>query len=579
MAVAMAMAMLLAGCVEGQLFDPDRIDYGSSLGVPLFVLHGTQDGVIPQHHGKPLFAAAREPKRWLEVEGETISTPWRASRCGGSCSPPWNAPSRRNEGIAMAVSVFDLFKIGIGPSSSHTVGPDARGAAVRRAAARTTGLLDRAGARACRAVRLARRHRQGPRQRQGGAARAWPATSPTRSTSTPIPALLDAMRASGRLHAARHATAIAFDETRRPACSTAARRLPLHANGMRFSGLRRRRRRAAERIYYSVGGGFVVSDEVAADGTRQKAIAPDTTVLPLPVPQRRRAARAHAARSGCSIAEVMRRNERHWRSDAEIDAGLLRIWRAMQDCVDARLQHRGRAARRLQGQAPRAPTLLPRSSRAQPRSGAARSAAGARLGQPLRARGQRGERRRRPRGHRADQRRGRHRARRCCTTTRASCPAPTTRGVVDFLLTAARDRHALQGERLDLAAPRSAARARSASPARWPPARCAAVMGGTPEQVENAAEIGMEHNLGLTCDPVGGLVQIPCIERNAIASVKAINAARLALRGDGTHHVQPRQGHQDDARDRRRHEDQVQGNRARRPRGEHRRVLTRGLVP
>jgi pimeloyl-ACP methyl ester carboxylesterase len=69
MAVAMAMAMLLAGCVEGQFFYPDRIDYGSSLGVPLFVLHGTQDGVIPQHHGKPLFAAAREPKRWLEVEG------------------------------------------------------------------------------------------------------------------------------------------------------------------------------------------------------------------------------------------------------------------------------------------------------------------------------------------------------------------------------------------------------------------------------------------------------------------------------------------------------------------------------
>ena len=87
------------------------------------------------------------------------------------------------------------------------------------------------------------------------------------------------------------------------------------------------------------------------------------------------------------------------------------------------------------------------------------------------------------------------------------------------------------------AAPRSAARARSASPARWPPAALAAVMGGTPEQVENAAEIGMEHHLGLTCDPVGGLVQIPCIERNAMASVKAINAARMALRGDGTHHV------------------------------------------
>jgi L-serine dehydratase len=87
-----------------------------------------------------------------------------------------------------------------------------------------------------------------------------------------------------------------------------------------------------------------------------------------------------------------------------------------------------------------------------------------------------------------------------------------------------------------------------------------AVMGGTPEQVENAAEIGMEHHLGLTCDPVGGLVQIPCIERNAIASVKAINAARMALRGDGTT-SSAGQGHQDHARHRRRHDDQVQGTR------------------
>ena len=106
----------------------------------------------------------------------------------------------------------------------------------------------------------------------------------------------------------------------------------------------------------------------------------------------------------------------------------------------------------------------------------------------------------------------------------------------------------------------------------------AEVLGGTPEQVENAAEIGMEHNLGLTCDPVGGLVQIPCIERNAMASVKAINAARLALRGDGTHNVVARQGHQDHARDRRRHEGQVQGDRARRPRGQRHRVLSHAPI-
>ena len=103
----------------------------------------------------------------------------------------------------------------------------------------------------------------------------------------------------------------------------------------------------------------------------------------------------------------------------------------------------------------------------------------------------------------------------------------------------------------------------------------AEVLGGTPEQVENAAEIGMEHNLGLTCDPVGGLVQIPCIERNAVASIKAITAARMALRGDGAHFVSPRQGDQDDARDRARHEGQVQGDRPRRPRRQRHRVLSR----
>ncbi len=104
----------------------------------------------------------------------------------------------------------------------------------------------------------------------------------------------------------------------------------------------------------------------------------------------------------------------------------------------------------------------------------------------------------------------------------------------------------------------------------------AEILGGTPEQVENAAEIGMEHHLGLTCDPVGGLVQIPCIERNAVASVKAITAARLALHGDGRHTVSLDKVIKTMMRDRRRHEDQVQGNRPRRPRRQHRRVLTSG---
>ena len=101
----------------------------------------------------------------------------------------------------------------------------------------------------------------------------------------------------------------------------------------------------------------------------------------------------------------------------------------------------------------------------------------------------------------------------------------------------------------------------------------AEVLGGTPEQVENAAEIGMEHNLGLTCDPVGGLVQIPCIERNGMAAVKAITAARMALRGDGRHHVSLDKVIKTMKETGRRHERQVQGDRPRRARGQHHRVL------
>ena len=109
-------------------------------------------------------------------------------------------------------------------------------------------------------------------------------------------------------------------------------------------------------------------------------------------------------------------------------------------------------------------------------------------------------------------------------------------GIVEFLLTAARSVSCSRRTRRSPAR-RWAARARSGRRARWRPPGLAAVLGGTPAQVENAAEIGLEHNLGLTCDPVGGLVQIPCIERNAVAAVKAITAARMALHGDGTHYV------------------------------------------
>jgi L-serine dehydratase len=345
-----------------------------------------------------------------------------------------------------------------------------------------------------------------------------------------IPALLHELRTQGLMHLPG-GHAVRFNE-KTDLVFLRRETLPFHANGMRFEAFGADGVRLSERVYYSVGGGFVVSDEVAADGSKQKAIAPDATVLPFPF---RSGAEllALAARQGCGIAELMRRNERHWRSDAEIDAGLLKIWAVMQASVERGCRTGGtlpggfKVRRRAQD--------LHRQLCANPEAALRdplqvldwvnlyalavneENAAGGRV---------------------------------VTAPTNGAAgivpavlhyfarfvPGSTDRGVIDFLLTAAaigilyKENASISGAEVGCQGEVGVACSMAAG------ALCA-VLGGSPEQVENAAEIGMEHHLGLTCDPVGGLVQIPCIERNAIASVKAINAARMALRGDGTHHV------------------------------------------
>ena len=228
----------------------------------------------------------------------------------------------------MAVSVFDLFKIGIGPSSSHTVGP-MRAARLFALRLQHEGLLPRV-------------HRMqadlfgslGATGKGHGSDKAvllgLLGHEPDTVEVEAIPGLLKAVRDSGRLKLAG-AQAIEFAE-KRDLQFHRRESLPLHANGMRFTAFDAAGGVLGARVYYSVGGGFVVSDEIAADGSRLKAVAPDTTLLPLPF---------HSGaellditqREGCSIAMVMRINERHWRSDTDIDAGLLHIWQVMQDCV------------------------------------------------------------------------------------------------------------------------------------------------------------------------------------------------------------------------------------------------------
>ncbi len=428
----------------------------------------------------------------------------------------------------MAVSVFDLFKIGIGPSSSHTVGP-MRAARLFALRLDHDGLLSRTARVQSQLYGSLGATGKGHGSDKAvllGLAGHEPDTVDVNAVAT----LLAAMREQARLPLlGRHD--IAFDE-RADLVFHRRESLPFHANGMRFIAFDADGAELANRTFYSVGGGFVVSDEVVADGARQKRIAPDTTVLPHPFHSGDELL-VRAREVGGSIADVMRRNERHWRVDADIDAGLLKIWQVMQDCVKRGCATDGILPGGFKVKRRAAP--LYRDLIAHPEAALRdplqvmdwvnlyalavneENAAGGRVV--------------------------------TAPTNGAAGIIPavlhyytrfvhhsTDAGVVDFLLTAAaigilyKENASISGAEVGCQGEVGVACSMAAG------ALCA-VMGGTPEQVENAAEIGMEHHLGLTCDPVGGLVQIPCIERNAIASVKAINAARMALRGDGTHFV------------------------------------------
>ncbi|MFZ5551087.1 MAG: L-serine ammonia-lyase [Pseudomonadota bacterium] len=428
----------------------------------------------------------------------------------------------------MAVSVFDLFKIGIGPSSSHTVGP-MRAARLFGLRLRGEGLLGRTARVRCWLYGSLGATGKGHGSDKAvllGLAGHEPDTVDVDAVDT----ILDKIRAGKRLPLLGEHE-LAFDE---PEDLVFRRRetLPFHANGMRLAAYDADGNEIENRTYYSVGGGFVVSDEVAADGSKQKVIAPDATVLPLPFRSGEELLQV-CQRENLSIAQVMRINERHWRTDTEIDTGLAAIWRAMQDCVARGLRTDGVLpggfkVKRRAAQLYRDLTSNPEAALRDPLQVMdwvnlyalavnEENAAGGRVV--------------------------------TAPTNGAAGIVPavlhyyhrfvhgaTEAGVMDFLLTAAaigilyKENASISGAEVGCQGEVGVACSMAAG-------ALAAVMGGTPAQAENAAEIGMEHHLGLTCDPVGGLVQIPCIERNAIASVKAINAARMALRGDGTHHV------------------------------------------
>jgi L-serine dehydratase len=228
----------------------------------------------------------------------------------------------------MAVSVFDLFTIGIGPSSSHTVGP------MRAARLFALRLSHDEQLERCARVVCELYGSLGATGKGHGSDKAvllgLAGHEPDTVDVEAIPGLLKAVRDRGVLRlAGTHE--IGFAE-RGDLLFHRRESLPLHTNGMRFTAFDAAGEQLANRVYYSVGGGFVISGEVAADGSRRKAIAPDSTALPLPFHSGAELLQITQLH-GCSIAMVMRTNERHWRDDADIDAGLLKIWQVMQDCV------------------------------------------------------------------------------------------------------------------------------------------------------------------------------------------------------------------------------------------------------
>jgi len=448
----------------------------------------------------------------------------------------------------MAVSVFDLFKIGIGPSSSHTVGP-------MRAAHLFVQALEREGQLSSTArLRGELFGSLGATGRGHGSDKAvllgLAGHEPDTVDVDAIPSLLDAIRSQQLLPLGSSHQPIAFD-VNTDLVFHRRQSLPLHPNGMRFSAFSADGAELSSHTYYSVGGGFVVNETAMPDGKLVQQIVPDHTPLPLPFHSGDELLEL-TQREGCTIADVMRRNERclgpaGGRTDAEIDSGLLRIWDVMQACVvrgcatdgilPGGFKVRRRAAELFRQLSSKTGALAGAQNDTPPRPGFdpadplevldwvnlyalavnEENAAGGRV-VTAPTNGAAGI------------------VPAVLHYYRRFLPHATDAGVVDFLLTAAaigllyKENASISGAEVGCQGEVGVACSMAAG------ALCA-VMGGTPEQVENAAEIGMEHHLGLTCDPVGGLVQIPCIERNAIASVKAINAARMALRGDGTHHV------------------------------------------
>jgi L-serine dehydratase len=433
----------------------------------------------------------------------------------------------------MFLSVFDVFKIGVGPSSSHTMGPmsaanrfldlilsnewprPSSGAQVASIKASLHGSLAYTGIG----------HGTGRAVILGLMGEAPDSVDPDK-----MDGIIDQVERSGRITPPGHPAY--FFLPKNDLIFDKKQTLPGHANGMIFSAFDKDERLLLKRIYYSVGGGFVVTDtELEQMRAKKKAVAGATKV---PYPFATAAQMLEMAdRSGLTIAQMKRANEESQRSREELDVGLDKIWEAMRSCIERGLKVDGimpgglkvrRRARQIHDKLQEEW----RSNRINPllandwlsvyaMAVNEENAAGGRVV--------------------------------TAPTNGAAGVIPATiryyehfhddwdqNGIRDYLLTAAAVGGIIK-HNASISGAEVGCQGEVGSAAAMAAAGLAAVMGATPAQIENAAEIALEHHLGMTCDPVAGLVQVPCIERNALGAVKAVTAASLAIKGDGQHFV------------------------------------------
>jgi len=425
----------------------------------------------------------------------------------------------------MAISVFDLFKIGIGPSSSHTVGP------MRAAKKFVDSLNDKQLLNQVHSVKVILYGSLGATGKGHGSDKAillgLEGNSPESVDPSTIDQRLSAIREQQSL-SLLSLHPIDFDEQQHLVMHK-NKSLPYHSNGMKLTARDQSGKKLFSNIYYSIGGGFVVEQD---DAEKDRLHASDHTKIPFHFDSMHELLQI-CEQNSLSISQVMMENEKCWRTESEINQQLLAIWEVMQFCIKKGCENEGILPGGLNVKR-RAPVMHKKlknqfeQALTDPLTTMdwvnlyaiavnEENAAGGRV---------------------------------VTAPTNGAAgiipavlkyydrftPNSTDEGIIKFLLTAGAI-GILYKENASISGAEVGCQGEVGSACSMAAAGLTEVSGGTPEQVENAAEIAMEHNLGLTCDPINGLVQVPCIERNAMAAIKAINAKRMAMSGDGEHFV------------------------------------------